>query len=560
MSEPAGLPSSRGDLRADLIAGITVALLLVPQSMAYAQLVGVPPYYGLCTAFVPAIVASLFGSCPQLQTGPVAMSALLTASVVTGSGLAAAGTPGYLSLVIALSLMVGLIQLAAGLFRMAALANLLSHPVVVGFMHAGVLIIACSQLATLAGIPAGAASSSYLHDLWSIAKAIPSAHLPTLAFGLVAFALLTVLRRWHPTWPGALLVVTLATTVAWLCGFHERYGGAVVGAIPGGLPAPALPALSLNAFGVLLPGAALIALIGFVEVLAVSKAISARTGARLNLNRELIGQGLAGVVGSFMQSFPPSGSLSRSALSLYAGARTRLSGIVAGTVVLLVLLFLTPLFHHLPKAVLAALVIASVATLWNAAEFVRIVRVSRGDGAVAAVTFGATLVLAPNIVGGVLLGAGLSVVRHLYQMMHPHVALLARHPDGTFRDAERHRLPLDPRILAIRFDGRLIFANAELFEESVLQARAENPVSRALLLVAEGINEIDSSGEAVLRRLVEELRGAGMLVVFAQLKSRVEDRLKRSGLYDRIGEADMFRTPDAAWKSLEDRLGPAGKA
>jgi SulP family sulfate permease len=291
-----------------------------------------------------------------------------------------------------------------------------------------------------------------------------------------------------------------------------------------------------------------------MEVVAVSKTLAARTGQKLNFDQELIGQGLASLAGGVTQAFPVSGSFSRSALNHCSGARTGLAAVVSGLVVLLVLMFLTPLLYHLPRAVLGAIIVMAVAGMADFRSMFRIFRVRRSDGLVAWVTFASVLVLAPHMTEGILVGVLLALAFHLYDIMNPHVAVLGRHPDGTLRDAERHSLTVDRRILAFRFDGRLIFANASYFVESILQARAEHPDARALLVVAEGINEMDASGEDALRHLVQELRESGVEVVFAQLKSQVLDVLRASGLYLVIGEANMFRTPEAAWQELERRM------
>jgi SulP family sulfate permease len=380
---------------------------------------------------------------------------------------------------------------------------------------------------------------------------LPTAHIPTVIFGLGVIACLIAFRILRPQWPGTLITLVAATLVSWAVGFERDMGGGVVGVVPGGLHMPAIPEMDVTTMWRLLPGAAVIALVGLLEVMAVSKTIAAKTGQRLNLNQELIGQGVANFGGSFFQAFPASGSLSRSALSLYAGAKTSMSALFSGLVVLLVLLSFTPALHHVPRAALAAIIIVAVTGFVDVSQLLRIAQVSRSDAVTAAVTIVATLALAPRIAEGVLVGAALAIVIHLYKMMTPHAAILGRHPDGTLRDAERHNLPVDDRVLAIRFDGRLIFANAERFEEFVLDARAAHPSTTTLLIVAEGINEIDSTGEAVLRRLVDELRAAGIRVAFARIKSKVEDRLRRSGLYARIGESNMFPTADAAWEELK---------
>lgn len=552
------LPLDRATVRGDTLAGLTVAMLLVPQSMAYAQLAGLPPHFGLCTAIVPTILAGLFGWCPQLHTGPVAMTSLLTFSVLAGAGMVTARPEERAALATILAFMVGVIRIVLGLCRLAGLASLLSHPVMVSFAAAGATIIAFSQIGQFLGIPMPS-THSFAKDVIAVLSHIRDAHIPTVAFGVGTLAALLAFRAKLPRWPGTLITVTTATVVSGLTGY-EASGGSVVGPIPIGMQRPSIPNVDAATILRMLPGALVITVIGFLEVLTVCKSVAAKTGQRLNLNQELIGQGVANVGGALFQAFPASGSLSRSALNLYAGARTSLSTVVSGLTVLVVLLLLTPALYHIPRATLAAVIAAAVAGFVDIPQLVRIARVSRSDAATAAITIVATLALAPNIVEGVMIGAGVAIVIHLYKIMTPHSAILGRHPDGTLRDAERHHLEVDPHILAVRFDGRLIFANADRFEEFVLNALAAHPSRKALLVAAEGINDIDSSGEAVLRRLVDELRAVGMRVVFVQIKGRVEDRLRCSGLYGRIGTHNMFRTPDAAWNELKKEAPPTARS
>jgi SulP family sulfate permease len=542
-------PLDAATVRADFLAGVTVSMLLLPQAMAYAQLAGLPPHYGLYTAFLPTIVAALFGWCSQLHTGPVAMTSLLTATVVAGVSQAAPESEAYIATAILLTLLAGLIRLAMGALRLAVLVNFLSHPVVVGFTNAGALIIASSQLAPLLGLPHGQ-QGLYLPSLLRLLGRVHECRPAALGFGLAALALILALRRWRPHWPGVLITLAVAILLSWLLGFESRLGGQVVGAIPCGLPAFRWPHGEWSAAPQLLLGAFAIMLVGFMEVVAICKTLSAKTKEPLDLNQELIGQGLAGVVGSLFQAYPVSGSFSRSALNLYAGARTGLSSVFAGLLVLLSLLFLTPLLYYLPRAVLGAVIVAAVIGLVDAGAMLRIWRTSRYDGVAAWTTFVAAIVLAPRVVDGILVGVGLSVAFHLYQLMRPHVAILAPHPDGSLRDARHHRLLTHTQILAIRFDGRLVFANASHFQESVLKALAEQPTTRVLLIVASGINTVDATGEEMLRHLVNDLTASGLRVAFAAVRWPVLDVFQRTGLQDLIGAANLFASPEAAYAEL----------
>jgi len=547
-------PLDAATVRADFVAGVTVSLLLVPQAMAYAQLAGLPPHYGLYTAILPTMVAALFGWCSQLHTGPVAMTSLLTASVVAGVAQARPESEAFIATAILLTLLAGLIRLVMGVLRLAVIVNFLSNPVVVGFTNAGALIIASSQLGLFLGVPLEP-DRSHLAALVRLAGRVGETQPLALLFGGSALAVILAFRRWRPRWPGVLIVLVLATLLSWLIGFHERFGGQVVGAIPRGVPAPALPHLPWSQLAQLVPGAFMIMLVGFMEVVAICKAISARTHEPLNLNQELIGQGLAGVVGSFFHAYPVSGSFSRSALNLYAGARTGMASVFAGLMVVLSLYILAPLLHGLPRAVLGAVIVAAVAGLVDLRAMARIWHTSRYDGVAALVTCVATLLLAPRVVEGILIGVGLSILFHLYQLMRPHVAILAPHPDGTLRDATHHGLQTHSRVLAIRFDGRLVFANASHFQESILAAIAERPGTRVVRIVASGINTIDATGEETLRRLVTDLTASGLRVAFAEIRWPVMAVLERTGLKDLIGKDNLFASPEAAFAELGRQLG-----
>ena len=679
----AWFPLDRGALKSDVLAGIAVALVLVPQSMAYAQLAGMPAYYGLYASLLPVAVGALWGSSRQLGTGPVAMVSILTGSTL--AQFAATGSEQFVEYAIALALMVGVLQLVLGLARLGAIVSFLSHSVIVGFTNAAAIIIVLSQLNKLLGVPIGR-SEHFLIDIAEMLGQAAQTHLPTFAVGSGAIALMLLCRRYAPRLPGVLIAVALGTALSWATGFERnagarideiadgtvrelaeqaarvqarvadwqarvaagtarlktlqgeggeqrearlallfeiealrarvkeaeqesrgrlrtlralvlaragdadrryyyaetvppgvtvdatrwrvvsvkgdsvrlRGGGEVVGAIPKSIPELRAPRASWDMVLTLFPTALVITLVGFMEALSIGKAMATRTRQRLDANQELIGQGLANISGSLTQAFPVSGSFSRSAINLNAGAVTGLSSVVSALIVLVTLLALTPLLYHLPQSVLAAIIIVAVIGLVDFAAMRRAWRAQRHDGVAAIVTFVATLALAPHLDLGILFGGGLAIVLYLYRSMRPRVALLARHADGTLRDAAVHNLPLSERVVALRFDGQLYFANVPYFEDAVLEAVAGRLNATHLLVVGDGINQMDASGEAVVRHLVERLRQNGIDVVFSGLKLQVLQVMKNTGLYDLVGEANFYRTEDVALAAiLQGRHDPA---
>ncbi|HEX8987528.1 MAG TPA: SulP family inorganic anion transporter [Rhodocyclaceae bacterium] len=681
------LPYSGAALRADFVAGLTVALVLVPQSMAYAQLAGMPAYYGLYAAFLPVLVASLWGSSNQLGTGPVAVVSLLTASSL--APMAAAGSEQFIALAIMLSLLVGIVQLSLGVFKLGIVVNFLSHPVIVGFTNAAAIIIGLSQINKLIGVPMGR-SEHFIEDIWGVAKQVGDTHLPTLAFGLSAIAIMWLIRRYVPRLPGVLVAVGMTTLVSWQIGFernatarieqiaepeaqallgefartaarikeigaqldakaaelktehkergelsHEAVtlnyeaellrlqlkdredenrrrnrairsmvfervpgaagepdkfyaagrvpeglqtdgrhwriprgsagelkligGGEVVGKVPEGLPSIASPRISWSMISSLFSAAIVISLVGFMEAISIAKAIAAKTKQKIDPNQELVGQGLANIVGSFSQAFPVSGSFSRSAVNINAGARTGMSSVFTGVFVLLTLLFLTPLLYHLPQSVLAAVIIMAVVGLINFPAVKHAWQANKHDGIAAAVTFVATLAFAPHLDNGIIVGAGLAIALYLYRTMTPRVAILGRHADGTLRDAKLNNLPASPVVTAVRFDGRLYFANVSYFEDALLEAVTSNPEAPYLLVVGDGINELDASGEEVVHRMVDRLNGIGVVVLFAGLKRQVLDVMHATGLWQVIGERRFYPTAEQALEAVYARPENAGE-
>ncbi|MBD3618730.1 MAG: STAS domain-containing protein [Chromatiales bacterium] len=667
-------PVTAGGLRADLMAGLAVALVLIPQSMAYAQLAQLPPIYGLYAAFLPVMVAALWGSSSQLATGPVAVVSLLTGTALLP--FAAAGSPEFIALAIALAALIGVIQLLLGLLRMGVLVSFISHPVVIGFTNAAALIIALSQLNKLLGLQRDT-ESAFLVGIWDMLLRIGDSHVPTVMMGVGAIALMWLLKKYLPRAPGVLIAVVLSILISWLAGFerktsvsmdaiateevralieekhavklaaetreevvrdiderlvditdgealmlqHQRNvaaheaeelrekarliaseirriglqqaaggvgvfyavdvsptdveldkgiwrfvgtsenevtlssGGAVVGTVPRGLPDLAWPSLDWQVVTSLITSAFIIAMVGFTEAIAIAKAMAAKTGQRIDPNQELIGQGLANMVGSISQAYPVSGSFSRSAVNLSNGARTGLSSVFTALIVLVTLLFLTSLLYHLPQAVLAAIIMMAVSGLVNVKAVKHAWQASRHDGLAAIVTFVVTLVLAPNLEFGILAGVGLAVALYLYRTMRPRVAELARYQDGTLRDARLYGLAPFKSACIIRFDGGLFFANVPYFEDAVLNAVARNPEAKYVVIVGKGINEVDASGEEVIRHLVRRLRERDVTLVFAGIKAQVLDVMQRTGLYEEIGEKYVFRSTQGALDAVAEWTG-----
>ena len=555
-------------LRADIIAGLTVALVLIPQSMAYAQLAGLPAYFGLYIAFMPVMIAALWGSSKQLATGPVAVVSLMSATALaTIAGGIALDNPDpdivsrYIALAMFLTLIVGLFQFCLGFFKLGVIVNFLSHPVIVGFTNAAALVIGLSQLSKIFGVSMpGAAGDHFLTvRIWGVLQQLGDTHMLTFAMGMGAFAVMFLMKKYTPKIPGVLVAVVATTLISYFIGYKER-GGSVVGEIPEGLPEFAVPAFNVGDFWALLPSAIIISLVGFMEAISIAKAMAAKTKDRIDPNQELIGQGVGNIVGSFFQSYPSSGSFSRSAVNLNAGAVTGFSSVVTAMIVLVTLLFLTPLLYHLPKAVLAAVIMMAVFGLINFSAIKHAWRANVHDGIASIVTFICTLGFAPHLDKGILIGAGLSLGLYLYRTMKPRVAMLGRYPDGTLRDLQVNPdLLRDEEVVVLRFDGSLYFANVSYFEDTILEAVSENQNAKYILIVGDGINQLDASGEEVVHHLIERLSSNDITLVFSGLKKQILDVMRCTYLFEKLGQENFFATENMALVDIYKRLGKEGK-
>jgi SulP family sulfate permease len=526
---------TRKSLTRDLWAGLSVGLVLIPQAVAYASLAGMPAETGLYAALLPSIVGMLWGSSPLLAVGPVALTSLLT----FGS-LAPLATPGgaeWVGLAIWLALYAGIVQFALGAFRLGRIANLVSLPVMTGFINAAAIIIIVSQLPALTGITASGFST-------------PQVLLST-GFGCAALALLLVLKRLRPAFPGVLLVSALGIAASVWIDYAGR-GGAVVGAIRAGLPLLTLPPpIPLASHQELWPAALVLALISFTEAMSSCRVLSRRRNERWNENQELIGQGLAKVAGGFTGAFPVSGSFSRSALNLYVGAESAWSTLFATLCVLLSLLFLTDLIQHLPRAVLAAMIMMPVFSLLDLRAFRRIFAVSRLDGLIATVTFAVTLFSMPRLHWGVLAGVVLTMGAFLYRRTEPRIIEVSLHTDGTLRDRGRFQLPpLAPDLLAVRIDAALNFLTAAALQRFINDHCRDHPHVRRVLLCASGINDIDTTGTDALTQLQAGLDAEGVTLYLSAVKKQVAEMLEKSGFGAALGAERFFATDNAALAAL----------
>lgn len=538
-------------LKADIIAGITVALVLIPQSMAYAQLAGLPPQMGLYAAFLVPIVAALFGSSRQLQNGPVAIISLMTAAALIPLGLEPAQYIAYAAMI---AILAGIMQVVLGLLRLGVLVDFLSHPVVIGFTNAAAIVISSLQLGKLLGIDVESGSHLY-ETLWNLLKAIPNeTHIPTLMMGVFSLLLLLGFKKFTPRLPGILFTVVISILVSWAIGY-DGMGGKIVAEVNSGLPAFKIPSINPDDLSSLLLPAFMIALLSFVEAFSIAKAVASKTRQHLSADQEMVGKGLANLVAGVTQGYAVSGSFSRTAVAFDAGAKTGFAAIVSGIIVGITLLFLTPLLYYLPVATLAAVIIIAVIGLIHFEPFKHAWKVNPHDGFVTMAVFFSTLYFAPHLEWGIFIGIGLSLLFYLYRTMTPHFAEVSLTEEGVYRDARLHALKTSKTVAFYRYDGDLYFANAGYLERKMLNAVADKPELKVLVLDLEAVDQIDATGEEMLSHMAERLEEAGIDFNISRIKFKVEDALKRSGLYSKIGAGHFFDKRARAIKAIKEKYG-----
>lgn len=515
---------SRADLVADCVAGLTVAVMLVPQAMGYAILAGLPPAIGLYACTAPLIVYALLGSSRHLAVGPVAMVSLLVQAQITPI---AKGDPDlYIALAIQMALMVGVIQVLMGALRLGVIVNFLSHAVTSGFTSAAAIVIMMSQMKHMLGVKVSGEGSVFL-QVHGLLSAMGGAHLLTLSVGIGTVALLVAMRRGMPRAPGPMVVAVVGTALAW--SMHlDGNGLAVVGSVPSGLPALGLPELRLDLVPALLPGAVIISLIGFVESIAIANVLAAREGYRVSADRELAALGMANVAAAAVGSYPVTGGLSRTAVNYQAGARTPVASVVTAIVIILTLLFLTPLFHFTPKAVLAALVVVSVAGLVDFRELQHLRHLRPADASSFVVTFLA--VLAVDVEKGIAIGIAYSLGQFIWRSARPRIVEVGLvEEDGAFRDITRFaQARTYEGVLIFRVDAALYFANMR-FVEDWLRRKLAGRAVRCVVFDLSSVNDMDGVAAMTLREVITLYQQEGIRFAFAGMKGPIRDLVLRAG-------------------------------
>jgi len=529
---------NRKAFRGDLAAGITVGIMLIPQGMAYALIAGLPPEYGLYAALVPLVIYAFMGTSRHLSVGPVALVALLVAAAISPL----ADTPEeYIAMSILLALMVGVMQLLFGLLRMGFLVNLLSHPVLSGFISAAAIIIGLSQMHHLLGIDS---ISGGLHEiLFGIATQTGSVNILTLIVGVASIILIVLFKKKLPALPGPVAAVAAGIILIYLTGLDNR-GVAIVGEITSGIPAFAIPVLEWTVITALLPMALAIALVGYMEAIAVAKAVQHKAkNYKIDANQELVALGAANIGGSFFQAFPTTGSFSRTAINFDSDGHSGMSSIISALTVALSLLFLTPLFYFLPNAVLAAIIMVSVFGLIEYGGFKRLWNLRHYDRYMLLATFFGTLFI--GIKEGILIGVALSVIMLLYRSARPNYSIMGRIPGTSiYRNIDRYDTEREPENLIFRFDAPLHFANAEYFRDEVFRTLQNHPDATNLILDLNGVNEADSTGVDELFEVIEEAETQGVSVHLSEVKAPVRDLIKKSS--DGIREWNFYMTVEDA--------------
>lgn len=535
------------DLKGDLSAGLTVGVMLIPQSMAYAMLAGMPPIYGLYAGLLPLLLYALLGTSRHLAVGPVAVD-----MIIVGAGVGAIAGPEsqHVEFVVLVVAMTGLIEIALAILRFGFMVNFLSRPVIAGFMTAAPLIIAASQLGNLTGVDLSDAGAVHM-EIWLAFQRIGEANPWALGIGLFGVAFLLVLQNWKPQLPSALVWTLLATIVSW--GFDlQQYGLDVVGQVPEGLPPFELQAWSWSSVQQLFPTAVTLALVQFMTVMSLGQAFAAEHEYDVDANRELFAIGLGNFLGSFTKIVPTSGSFSRSAVNNRAGANTPMANVIAAVLVGLTLLFLTPLFRALPISALAAIIMVACIGMIDVPELRYLLKTRWMDGAVALLTFGATLVI--GIQEGILIGIGASIVVVLWDLTQPNVVELG-HVPGTqeFRDVRRNpEAESLSDIHIIRIDSRFSFANAKMLKEQLLE-EAESDAVRALIIDTSGVNDLDTTATQALTEVIEEFAERDIDFYVVGAKGPVRDVMRRSGLQELIGEANFYLNTHLAVTDILER-------
>ncbi|MEO1254613.1 MAG: solute carrier family 26 protein [Bacteroidota bacterium] len=541
----------------DIFAGLTVGVMLIPQGMAYALIAGLPPVYGLYAAITPQVIYAILGTSRQLSVAPVAMDSLLVAA---GVGLLATeGTEQYISLAILLALLVGIIQILLGLFKLGFITNLLSKPVISGFTSAAALIIGLNQLKYVIGTDIEKSNQVY-KILFSAFQNLENTHVLTFSIAIGSITLIKLIKKLSPRIPGALLAVTLGTLIVYVFNLSAK-GVSIVQDIPEGLPVFMLPELELETISKLLPLAFTIAVIAFMEAYSVAKAVEAKKkDHKVNANQELLGIGAANFIGSIFQSFPVTGGFSRTAVNYQSGANTPLASLISASLVAITLLFFTPLFYHLPHAVLGAIIIMAVSNLFDYRYARKLFHDSKVEFLILLTTFLITLNI--GMITGIVTGIIVSLLLFLYKAAYPHVARLGRiKGHREFRNIKRFsELDTWDTIAIIRVDAPLSFINIQEIREYINQMIHNETALEEIIIDAGPVSHLDTSAADGFQELLTVLNEKNIRVVLCDVIGPVRDTMKQTGLTNIIGEENLFLSINEALdNALENREDPFKK-
>ena len=544
---------NRRTLRHDLMAGMTGAIIVLPQGVAFALIAGLPPEYGLYTAMVPAVIAALFGSSYHLVSGPT--TAISIVLFTTVSPLAQAGSATYLSLVLTITFLAGLFQLSLGIARLGALVNFVSHSVVVGFTAGAALLIGTSQLSNFLGVP-GSQRHAFVHVWADLLQHLSGVNPAVTTIAAVTLVSAMLFKRFLPKLPGMLFALVIGSLLSLILNGKE-HGVRLLGSLPAHLPPLSLPDLSTANIRSLAPPALAVAMLGLAEAVSIARAVGTRSLQRIDSNQEFIGQGLSNMVGCFFSSYASSGSFTRTGVNYDAGAKTPLAAVFAAAALMLILLLIAPLTAYLPVPAMAGVLLL---VAWNLIDFHHIaviIRTSRQEAGVLAVTLLATLLV--ELEFAIYVGVMLSLLLYLNRTSHPgFVTLVPAHEDDhqRFINIERKNLPECPQLKILRVDGSLFFGAVNHFAEELHAITRESPEQAHILIVGGGINFIDVAGAETLANEARRLRQEGRKLYLCSLKGEVVEMLHRGGYVDRIGEENILGSKKAAIAALVPRLDP----
>ena len=535
----------------DFFAGITIGVMLIPQGIAYALIAGLPPIYGLYTAMIPQIVYAFLGTSRQLAIGPAAMDSLIVLSGV--SVLATIGSENFIALAILLAFMVGFFQVVFGFFRLGFLVNFLSKPVISGFTSGSAIIIAMNQIGNLLGIDVD--RTNLFHELViNVFEQFNNFHWQSLVLGSTAIGILLLIKKYFKKIPASLVVVIFGIIIVYLLKLNQK-GVSILGEIPTGLPKFIIPSFDIELIQDLSGLALTLALIGFMEAISIAKSIEIKhNNYKVKPNKELIAIGFSNIVGSFFQTYPATGGFARTAVNDQAGAKTPLSSLIAALIIAISLLFLTPAFYYLPKAVLAAIIIVAAYGLLDFSMPKKLLSFNLRDLIILNVTLFVTIFI--GIKEGILFGVILSLVMLIYKSTKPHIAILGNVPGTSFyRNIKRFKnLSINTEILIIRFDAQLHFANTTYFKDKLQEfAKKKGDSLKLIIIDGESLNALDSSAIYALDEIHDYFTRLEVIVAFTGLKGPVRDTLGNSGLIKKIKYDHCFMGIQEAIESYESK-------